>query len=220
MGFLYVLEGLRVPLLDTLFAAVTYLGGEGIFIAVAIIVFWCVNKKNGYYLIAAGVGGTVVSQSMKILCRVPRPWVRDPAFTIVESARADAGGYSFPSGHSQNSVVALGGMARFMERKWVKAALWVLAGLVCFSRMYLGVHTPADVAVGAVIGLVLVFGLWPLFQKDDPRITDGVRPRLHGHTGRSGRGKSGGVSEKQLHHAGRGGGGDDRRAGGAAAYRL
>ncbi len=174
MGILYMLEGLRAPVLDKLFSAVTFLGGEGVFIAVAIVVFWCVSKRDGYYLIAAGVGGTVINQTMKIVCRVPRPWVRDPGFTIVESARAGATGYSFPSGHSQNSVVALGGTARFAGKRWLQAALWVLAALVCFSRMYLGVHTPADVAVGAGIGLALVFGLYPLFRKDDPRLAEGV----------------------------------------------
>ena len=174
MGFLYLLESIRTPVLDSLLGALTFLGGEGVFIALAIVVFWCVSKRDGYYLIAAGVGGTVVSQSLKICCQVPRPWVRDPNFTIVESARADAGGYSFPSGHSQNAVVALGGTARFTEKAWVRVVLWLLAAIVCFSRMYLGVHTPADVAVGAAIGLVLVFGLWPLFRKDNPRIMEGV----------------------------------------------
>ncbi len=169
MGFLYVLEGLRTPVLDKLLGALTLFGGEGLFIAVAIVVFWCAGKKNGYYLIAAGVGGTVVSQTLKIVCAVPRPWVRDPAFTIVESAREGAGGYSFPSGHSQNSVVALGGTARFVKKTWVRAVLWALAALVCFSRMYLGVHTPADVAVGAAIGLALVWGLYPLFEKSGDR---------------------------------------------------
>ncbi len=170
MGFLRVLEGLRTPALDRVFSAVTVFGGEGLFIALAIVVFWCASKKNGYYLIAAGVGGTVISQTLKIVCAVPRPWVRDPAFTIVESARAGAGGYSFPSGHSQNAVVALGGAARTLKRTWQRAVLWVLAGLVCFSRMYLGVHTPADVAVGAAVGLALVFSLWPVFKNhgDEP----------------------------------------------------
>lgn len=176
MGFLYVLEGLRTPALDKLLSAVTLFGGEGLFIAVAIVVFWCASKKNGYYIIAAGIGGTVVSQTLKIVCAVPRPWVRDPSFTIVESARAAAGGYSFPSGHSQNAVAALGGTARIVKRTWARVALWALAALVCFSRMYLGVHTPADVAVGGAIGLALVFGLWPLFQKrgDEPRTVAAV----------------------------------------------
>ena len=176
MGFLRVLEGLRTPALDRLMSAVTAFGGEGLFIAVAIVVFWCVSKKNGYYLIAAGVGGTVISQTMKIVCAVPRPWVRDPDFTIVESARAGAGGYSFPSGHSQIAVSALGGAAMTLKKTWLRAALWILAGLVCFSRMYLGVHTPEDVAVGAAIGLALVFGLWPVFKNhgDETRAVTAV----------------------------------------------
>ncbi len=169
MSFLYILEGLRTPLLDRLFAAVTFLGGEVVFVAVAIVVYWCVNKRDGYYIIAAGIGGTVVSQTLKIACAVPRPWVRDPSFTIVESARADAGGYSFPSGHSQNAIVSLGGAARCVKKTWLRALLWVLAGLVCFSRMYVGVHTPADVGVGALLGLALVFGLYPLFQRSEEK---------------------------------------------------
>ena len=169
MGFLYMLEGIRTPLLDKLLGAVTFLGGEVVFVAVAIVLFWCVNKKDSYYIIAAGIGGTVVSQTLKIACQVPRPWVKDPNFTIVESARAGATGYSFPSGHSQNCIVSLGGTARCVGKKWAKALLWVLAAAVCFSRMYVGVHTPADVSVGAVLGLALVFGLRPVFQKTEEK---------------------------------------------------
>ena len=176
MSFLYFLEGLRSPIIDKVLGALTFLGGEVVFVAVAIIVYWCFSKKNGYYLIAAGVGGTVINQTMKIVCAVPRPWVRDPKFTIVESARAEAGGYSFPSGHSQNSAVALGGTARFVKKTWLRWLLWLLVAVVCFSRMYLGVHTPADVAVGLSIGLVLVFGLYPIFEKseDKPQIVTKV----------------------------------------------
>lgn len=169
MGFLYVLEGLRTPLLDKVMGAVTFLGGEVVFVALAIILFWCVSKRDGYYVIAAGIGGTVVSQTLKIACRIPRPWVRDPNFTIVESARAEAGGYSFPSGHSQNSIVSMGGTAMCAKKTWLRVLLWVLAALVCFSRMYVGVHTPADVGVGAVLGLALVFSLRPVFRRSEEK---------------------------------------------------
>ena len=169
MGFLYVLESIRNPVLNAVLSALTFLGDEGAFIAIAVIVFWCVSKRNGYYLIAAGVGGTVVNQFLKIVCQVPRPWVRDPAFTIVESARAGAGGYSFPSGHSQNVTVVFGGVARFAKKTWLRWVCGAIVALVCFSRMYLGVHTPADVLVGLGCGLVLVFGLWPIFKKSDEK---------------------------------------------------
>ena len=96
MKFLYLLEGIRNPVLDFIMSAVTHLGGEIVFMAAAIVVFWCVNKKCGYYMLTSGLAGTLINQFLKILCKVPRPWVKDPKFTIVESARADAGGLFFP----------------------------------------------------------------------------------------------------------------------------
>ena len=169
MGILYALEGIRNPVLNAFFSAVTALGGEGVFIALAVIVFWCVSKRHGYYIMAAGVGGTVVNQFLKIVCQVPRPWVRDPGFTIVESARAGATGYSFPSGHSQNAAVAFGGTARFTKKPWLRWTCVAIVALVCLSRMYVGVHTPADVLVGLGCGLVLVLTLWPVFEKSDEK---------------------------------------------------
>ena len=169
MGFLYTLESFRNPVMTPILSAITFLGSEWLFIAAAIIAYWCVSKKVGYYLMAAGFIGTTVNQFLKILCRIPRPWVRDPKFTIVESARADAGGYSFPSGHTQNVTSIVGGIGRAGRKTWVRILCAAVIVLVGFSRMYLGVHTPADVLVSLGIGLVLVFGLWPAFEKSDER---------------------------------------------------
>ena len=109
--------------------------------------------------------GTVLNQFLKLICRVPRPWVRDPNFTIVESARAEATGYSFPSGHTQNAIGLFGGMARWGGRRWVRIGLTALALMIAFSRMYLGVHTPADVGVSLVLAAALVLGLYPLMRR-------------------------------------------------------
>lgn len=165
MDFLYLLEKIRVPFLDEVMLLVTRLGEETAFLVLALIFFWCVDKKKGYYLMAVGFVGTVTSQFMKLLCRVPRPWVLDPEFTIVEQAREAAAGYSFPSGHSQSAVGTFGSVAASMKQRWVKIAAIVFAVLVPFSRMYLGVHTPADVLVGSGISLVLVFALHPVIFK-------------------------------------------------------
>ena len=171
MGILYALESIRNPVMDAIMLAVTYFGSEWLFIAAAMIVYWCVSKKYGYYLMATGMIGTALNQFMKIVCRVPRPWVRDPRFTIVEAARADAGGYSFPSGHTQNVTSILGGVARFTKKTVVRVVCIVIVVLVAFSRMYLGVHYPTDVGFGLVCGIVLVFALYPVFEKsdEDPR---------------------------------------------------
>lgn len=165
MEFLYFLESLRNSVLDALFSFITLFGEETVFMAVGMIVFWCVDKYHGYYLLCTGFLGTVFNQFLKILCRVPRPWIKDPNFTIVESAREGATGYSFPSGHTQTAVGLYGGIARMTAKKWLCGAMIALAALVSLSRMYLGVHTPADVLVSLVIATVLIFAVYPLFQK-------------------------------------------------------
>lgn len=165
MDILYALEKIRTPFWNGVMSAVTQLGGEVIFIVAAVVVFWCVSKWEGYYLMTIAFCGTVLNQFLKLICRVPRPWVRDPNFTIVESARAEATGYSFPSGHTQNAIGLFGGMARWGGRRWVRIGLTALALMIAFSRMYLGVHTPADVGVSLVLAAALVLGLYPLMRR-------------------------------------------------------
>lgn len=167
MAFLRLLESLRTPTLTAFFSAITYMGDELVFMVLAITVFWCVSKRQGYYIFAVGLGGTVVNQWLKLAFRVPRPWVLDPGFTIVESARAGASGYSFPSGHTQNIVGTMGCLALSNKNRLLRALCAVFAVLVPFSRMYLGVHTPLDVGVGAACAVVLALALYPFFRDDD-----------------------------------------------------
>lgn len=176
MSFLYWLEDLRNPIFDFIFSVITLFGEETIFMAVGMIIFWCLNKYDGYYLLCVGFFGTLINQFLKITCRIPRPWVKDPNFTIVESAREAAGGYSFPSGHTQVSVGLFGGIARRSKQKILRGVMIALCVLVPFSRMYLGVHTPWDVAVSVCIALILIFVLHPLFQRaeKDARVMYGI----------------------------------------------
>ena len=176
MSFLYWLEDLRNPIFDFIFSVITFFGEETIFMAVGMIIFWCLNKYDGYYLLCVGFFGTLINQFLKITCRIPRPWVKDPNFTIVESAREAAGGYSFPSGHTQVSVGLFGGIARRSKQKILRGVMIALCVLVPFSRMYLGVHTPWDVAVSVCIALILIFVLHPLFQRaeKDARVMYGI----------------------------------------------
>ena len=165
MSFLYFLEGLRNPVLDAVFSFITLFGEETLFMVIGMVFFWCVNKYEGYYLLSTGFVGTMINQFLKMCFRIPRPWVKDPNFTIVESAREAATGYSFPSGHTQTSVGLFGGIARWNKNKIMRIIGIVLCVLVPLSRMYLGVHTPADVLVSTAIALVLIFVGYPLFMK-------------------------------------------------------
>lgn len=170
MQFLYFLEGLRNPVLDKLMLTVTHLGEETAFLVLALIVFWCVDKYQGYYMLGVGLFGNMANQFLKITCRIPRPWVRDPNFTALAAAVPEAGGYSFPSGHSQTAVGSFGCIAATQKNKIIRCVCFAVMVLVPVSRMYVGVHTPADVLVGSAMALVMVLAFRPLMLNGKKRI--------------------------------------------------
>lgn len=169
MEFLRFLEGIRTPAANTFFSMITYCGDVLFFMVVAITVFWCFHKKSGYYILTVCFLGTLANQFLKLWFRIPRPWVKDPAFTIVESARAAATGYSFPSGHTQNIVGTMTCVMFITDKKWIRAIAAALLLLVPFSRMYLGCHTPLDVGVSFVLALLLACALSPMIKMEDYR---------------------------------------------------
>ena len=167
MPVLYFLESIRTPVGDFIMSAVTRFGEEALFIVLALLFLWCIDKKEGYYLLAVGFCGLLFNQFMKIFCRIPRPWVKDPDFTTVAGSQTEATGYSFPSGHTQTAVGSYGAVARWHKQTWLRAIGIVLCVLVPLSRMYLGVHTPLDVGVSILFALALIFALHPLFKTLD-----------------------------------------------------
>jgi len=170
MEFLYWLEGLRVPVLNELMLAITYLGDEVAFLVVALIIFWCADKRTGYYVLSVGFLGTIANQFMKLWFRVPRPWVLDENFTILEQAREAATGYSFPSGHTQSAVGTFGAITYTTKNKIVRWLCIAAVILVPFSRMYIGVHTPLDVLVAAAMAGLLIIILRPIVFSKNNRV--------------------------------------------------
>ena len=173
MEFLRTLEQIRTPLWDTIFYYFTY-GGEEITLLVTLcILFWCVSKKAAYRLMFSFFSSALVIHFLKLSFRIPRPWVRDPEFTIVERARGSATGYSFPSGHTQTSTSLFGTLAFTKKKTWIALVSFLAIFLVMFSRMYLGVHTPADVGCAFVLSIIVVFFINYLF--DHVELTDRKR---------------------------------------------
>ena len=183
MELLKLLEGIRTPFLNEIMSLVTMLGDETFFMIVGMTVMWCISKKWGFRLMIIGLAGTGFNQLLKYIFLVPRPWVLDPSFTIVESAREGASGYSFPSGHTHSAVSVFGTLAMWLKNKWATVICIALIAAV-LAYMYLAPVTERNMPevdlhgkeslwklLGAAAGLVLAWFVderWTHFDTEAP----------------------------------------------------
>lgn len=159
--YLIFLQGLR-----------TDWGGEGLFTlisaipknpltaAIPAILFWCINKPAGIFLLFNATCGRVVNELIKGTLCVYRPWFKDAELLPSAEAMAKASEYSFPSGHTQFATAIYGGFAFFYRKilpKPVIAVFALIVLLVAFSRNFLGVHTPQDVLFAIIYSVGLFF---------------------------------------------------------------
>ncbi len=163
MNMLEAIASVRTPILDAFFSVITYIGDEIFFLAFAMFIFWCVDKREGYYVLFVGLFGVIANQFLKILFRIPRPWVIDPNFKPVDNAIEAASGYSFPSGHTQNVTGTFCSFAAYNRKKALTFISALVILTVAFSRMYLGVHTLLDVGVSLVLGTLIALLLRQFF---------------------------------------------------------
>ena len=148
------LQSFASPFLDKFFILVTMTGEEMFFILFIAIVFWCVNETLDYSIAFSYFSGAVLNGFLKILFRVPRP-IGEPGIRSIYLETAN--GYSFPSGHSQNSTLLWTYLMVNIRKKWLYVTGVVVIVLTGVSRLYLGVHRPVDVMGGIIVGLAWTF---------------------------------------------------------------
>ena len=136
----------------------TFLGELNSVIVIMALVYWCVSKELGTYLMMGWSGNRLVNGVLKVTFCAYRPWIRDARILPYGNAITTATGYSFPSGHTMNGATIFGGIAIHKELPGLlRAVSGIIVALVALSRMFLGVHTPQDVLVGAGAGLLVMF---------------------------------------------------------------
>ena len=105
-------------------------------------------SRRGRWARSTGVvmGAYVLSTSIKLAIGRKRPLIED-----LPHLMATPTGLSFPSSHSSSSFAA----ARAYSRLLPPAPLYAAASAMAFSRLYLGVHYPSDIAAGVVLGSII-----------------------------------------------------------------
>ncbi len=172
MELLWKLSEIRTDFLNVLFKFFTLFGEETFVLAVICGLYWCINKNLTYKIGMSYFFSGIAAQSLKIICRVPRPWVKDPSFTPLEGSLKTATGYSFPSGHTQTATSIYGTFAINTKKLWLKCLMVLLIAAVGLSRMYMGVHTPQDVIWGFLISIVLTISVNLCMNKSSSQRTD------------------------------------------------
>ena len=97
---------------------------------------------------------------------------RDPVTALTDVIRVPCGtGYSFPSTHATDHFAMALFLCIVFGRKWkwiwLFAILW--AASICFAQVYVGVHYPIDVTVGALYGSLVGLGMGYLFNRFQPQ---------------------------------------------------
>ncbi len=136
----------------------TFFGEMSTVLIIMAIIYWCVSKEFGTYLLMGWSGNRVINGFLKITVCAYRPWIRDARIVPHAESMTTATGYSFPSGHTMNAISLYGGGAIRKELPRVlRIVLAVIFGLIAFSRIFLGVHTPQDILVGSAAGLLMMW---------------------------------------------------------------
>ena len=120
---------------------------------VPVFIYWCISKNNGLFLLASVAVSRFINGFIKPTVCAYRPFVRDSRIIPIGHAT----GYSFPSGHTMWATPICGGLIILHRKK--SALVWlcvVMIILTAFSRNYLGVHTPQDVVIGTLLGVLAI----------------------------------------------------------------
>ena len=163
----------RRPWLDDLMVLSSALGAGGfIWIIVGTIAGIFPTHTAGMFRLwlAVALAFVIVDDVVKPLVDRPRPFAVLSTVTLIDARPPSE---SFPSGHSAMAGAGALAATRLLPRAgW---ALWPLATLIAFSRVYLGVHWPSDVIAGALVGFAVAW--FVLGGPAQPRPDLGRSPR-------------------------------------------
>ena len=167
---LWIQNALRCGILDSFFSCYTRLGDAGLMwiILSALMLFHPKTRKAGFLGLAAMLLGLVCTNLiLKPLIHRTRPWLVVEGLTFLVKERDP---HSFPSGHTCSAFAAACAWWFCLPKRRMGVTGLVLAALMGFSRLYVGVHFPTDVLAGAMVGSLCGWAVWMAYQRLGPRL--------------------------------------------------
>ncbi|MEK4059720.1 MULTISPECIES: phosphatase PAP2 family protein [Paenibacillus] len=147
MELIKFIQSFASPFWDSFFIQVTWLGEGHFFMILFALCLWCVNKEFGYRMGFAFFSNDIWNSVLKNTFQVPRHFGQMGIRTLNE---VPIGGFSFPSGHVQNTSSYVTSLMLHFKSRWVYLGGFLLVLVVSISRLYVGAHTPTDV-IGAIL---------------------------------------------------------------------
>lgn len=147
----WIQQHMAADWLDGSMVTISWLGNSGLVWIILAVVLFCIPKYRwAGVAVAYGLLCSLIfcNGILKPMVARLRPFAVNPMIELLIAAPTD---YSFPSGHTSASFAAVIALWRSKEPLWVPAG--ILAVLIGFSRLYLYVHYPTDVLLGAVVGM-------------------------------------------------------------------
>jgi len=159
IAVIHWLQQLRSPLLDGFFIMLTHTGKGYVYLFVVSLVFWVFDKRWGFRILVVFFLSYWVNSLAKDIFMQPRPFAIEPGINIIRS-----GGSGMPSSHAQGALVLWSMLSMYARRWWFYCiAVFMIMG-VALSRVYLGVHFPADILGGWLLGGAAL-GLYLMWTK-------------------------------------------------------
>lgn len=161
------IQSIANPFLDILFQLITICGEQMVLVLIISIIYWVKDKKFGEYIAYAVLTSVLVNCVVKDIFKFKRPIGEEGIRTLREKT---ATGYSFPSGHTQGAGSFYGAMAIYIKKKVMYIIAIIMIILIGFSRLYLGVHYPKDVIVGGILGVLISYICYNIYNKYENKI--------------------------------------------------
>ena len=148
------IQRIRTDFLDKLMPCITFLGKWALLwiVITVLCLAFRQHRKLGISLALDMIVNTIACNLiLKNIVQRLRPYVLNESFTLIVPPERDF--YSFPSGHSMFAFGAA--TVIFLYNKKLGIFIYLLAAMIAFSRLYLYMHFPTDVIIGAGVGILL-----------------------------------------------------------------